>query len=289
MLKVIRTAAELIAERNDETSDIGFVPTMGNLHAGHISLLDKALTENSVVYFSIFVNPKQFGPSEDFNRYPRTLEQDVKLIQSSSDKYKNAKVIVYAPENPAEVFPQEHNQTISVLGISSVLEGKLRPGHFDGVATVVYQLFELVKPKRSYFGFKDYQQYLVIKQMVKDLMIPVNILGMPIIREASGLALSSRNQYLSDEQKRDSLILFKTLSEIKKIIAAESANILKARDYINKALKDPNWDYLELRDSETFSENIEHSKKISILAVYKMGTTRLLDNMQIDLNSPEDL
>lgn len=283
MVKLITTTQDLINERNLEADLIGFVPTMGNLHQGHISLLERALTEFKTVYFSIFVNPKQFGPSEDFNRYPRTLENDLDLIREITGKYPDSKVVVYAPVNPGEVFPPNHNQTISVHGLSTILEGKIRPGHFDGVTTVVYRLFELIKPSCAYFGLKDYQQYLVIKQMVKDLGLPVRIKGMPIIREEAGLALSSRNQYLSPEQKAASLILFKTLSHIRELISSNKSNLPKARAFIQESLQDKNWNYLELRDSETLSEDLSQSTSITILAVYQMGSTRLLDNMQIEL------
>lgn len=280
MVTLIQTTEELISQRAKENRPVGFVPTMGNLHAGHISLLTRALSEYETVYFSIFVNPKQFGPNEDFNRYPRTLENDINLIKEAAKSFSNSKIVVYSPKDPAEVFPTGQNQTISVQGLSTDLEGKIRPGHFDGVATVVYRLFELVKPTEAYFGLKDYQQFLVIKQMTKDLVMPVKITGMPIIREESGLALSSRNQYLSPEQKVGSLILSKTLNEVSKFVKTD---ISKAKDYIQQVTKDQNWNYLELRDSETFSTDITKSKNISILAVYQMGTTRLLDNMQVEV------
>jgi pantoate--beta-alanine ligase len=283
MIKCILKTSELIKERETELLDIGFVPTMGNLHQGHISLLIEALKEFKTVYFSIFVNPKQFGPSEDFNRYPRTLERDIELIKNSLLQFPDSKVIIYSPENPEEVFPKDGQQVISVNGLSTVLEGKIRPGHFDGVATVVYRLFDVVKPSKAYFGLKDYQQYLVIKQMVNDLALPIKIQGMPIIREIEGLALSSRNQYLTAEQKSTSLILFNTLSTLKNMINQKRVNIPKAKSFISEALKDPQWNYLEIRDSETFSEDISHSKNITILAVYQMGTTRLLDNMQVEV------
>jgi pantoate--beta-alanine ligase len=282
MVKLIQTTRELIHERNQDTR-VGFVPTMGNLHQGHISLLEKALSEFGTVYFSIFVNPKQFGPHEDFNRYPRTLENDLSLIRHSAERFSNSKVVVYSPLNPLEVFPEAENQTISVQGLSTELEGKIRPGHFDGVATVVHRLFKLIRPETAYFGLKDYQQYLVIQQMVKDLSMPIKIHGMPIVREDSGLALSSRNQYLSPEQKKASLHLYQTLNEVKKILSGNKKNIPQALDFIQQEVKDPNWNYLELRDSENFSANINQSTNITILAVYQLGSTRLLDNMQVEL------
>jgi pantoate--beta-alanine ligase len=286
MVILLRTTQELEAERSKD-STVGFVPTMGNLHQGHISLLECALSEYSTVYFSIFVNPKQFGPNEDFNRYPRTLEHDISLIEKAQSKFPNSKVVVYSPLDPKEVFPESSNQTISVLGLSTDLEGKIRPGHFDGVATVVYRLFKLTKPTTAYFGLKDYQQYLVIKKMVKDLNMPVKIQGMPIIRETDGLALSSLNQYLTPEQKEASLILSKTLKSLHNTISGKSENLAKAQKLIQDYLADKNWNYLEMRDSETFSRDISFSKNITILAVYQMGTTRLLDNMQVALSRPE--
>lgn len=283
MVKVIKETADLIHERELESVKIGFVPTMGNLHEGHLSLLERALTEHSVVYFSIFVNPKQFGPQEDFNRYPRTLEQDLSLIRTIGDKFDGSKIVVFAPENPSEVFPPEHNQTISVYGLSRDLEGKIRPGHFDGVATVVYRLFELVKPEKAYFGLKDFQQYHVIKQMVKDLSLPIEVIGMPIIREESGLAMSSRNQYLSADQKENSLILFRTLNELKEVLRSDSKNLEKVEVRIQELLHDKNWNYIEIRDTETFSSDVRSSNNVTILAVYQLGTTRLLDNMQMEV------
>jgi pantoate--beta-alanine ligase len=279
MVKLITVTSELREERKSDDM-IGFVPTMGNLHQGHISLLERALSEYKTVYFSIFVNPKQFGPNEDFNRYPRTLDHDLKLIEKSAERFPNSKVVVYSPKDPKEVFPENDNQTISVQGLSTDLEGKLRSGHFDGVATVVYRLFDLVKPHTAYFGLKDYQQYLVIRQMVKDLAMPIKIQGMPIIRETEGLAMSSRNQYLSIEQKEASLLISRTLKEIQVLL---KKNISEAKKYISEKLKDQNWDYLEIRDSETFSPEITNSKNITVLAVYRMGTTRLLDNIQVEI------
>lgn len=283
MVKLLKTTSELIQERSQENDLVGFVPTMGNLHAGHISLLEKALKENDVVYFSIFVNPKQFGPNEDFHKYPRTLEHDIKLIEECARKFNQKKVIVFAPANPQEVFPADLNRSISVTGLSTMLEGEIRPGHFDGVTTVVYRLFELVRPKKSYFGLKDYQQYLVIRQMVKDLVIPVEIIGMPIIRENTGLALSSRNQYLTQEQKEEGLILSRSLKKIAEIIAGNKANIPLAQKEIKTILQDQRWNYLELRDGETLSTDLTHSKQITLLGVFQLGTTRLLDNLQMEI------
>lgn len=283
MVKLISATAELQAERTLEKLPVGFVPTMGNLHQGHISLLEMAFNQFDVVYFSIFVNPKQFGPSEDFLSYPRTLENDLMLITDCHSRFPGKKVIVYSPKNPAEVFPEQADQSISVMGLNTELEGALRPGHFEGVATVVYRLFELIKPQCAYFGLKDYQQYLVIKQMVKDLLLPVEIMGLPIIRNSSGLALSSRNQYLSPEQKSEALKLSQTMLKIEKVLAGQKRNIPAARALIQQELMDKKWNYLEMRDAETLKEDLSQTRIITLLGVYQLGTTRLLDNLQVEL------
>lgn len=283
MLKVIATTADLQAERETQQAPIGFVPTMGNLHAGHISLLEEALKEFKTVYFSIFVNPKQFGPNEDFARYPRTLKDDLSLIEKSLKRFPNSTVIVYAPKDSTEVFPETGGHTVSVLDLTGILEGEIRPGHFDGVTTVVYRLFELIRPKKAFFGLKDYQQWAVIKKMVSDLLLPIEIIGMPIIREDSGLALSSRNQYLSDEQKRISLVLSQSLKEIASLISGKKENLNEAQRKIQELKTDSHWDYLEIRDADTLSSELTKSNKITILGVYKLGSTRLLDNLQMEI------
>lgn len=283
MVKLIRSAQEFIACRAEEKGRAGFVPTMGNLHAGHISLLERALADCDVAYFSIFVNPKQFGPTEDFKEYPRTLEQDLELIKSCLNKYPGKSVIVFAPENSEEVFPASDDQTIAVSNFNNIIEGKLRPHHFDGVSTVVFKLFQIVKPHKAYFGLKDYQQYLVIRQMVKDLGMPIEIIGMPIIREPNGLALSSRNQYLSQDQKEEALILSRSLIKITQTIAGKKDNLLKAKKEIEGLMTDSRWNYLEIRDAYSLSEDVKNSSRITLVAVFQLGSTRLLDNMQQEI------
>lgn len=283
MLKVINTTAELQEMRKSDSAPVGFVPTMGNLHAGHISLLEEALKEFKTVYFSIFVNPRQFGPSEDFARYPRTLKEDLSLIEKSLNLFSNSNVIVYAPKDPAEVYPETGGHTVSVLGLTDILEGEKRPGHFDGVTTVVYRLFELIRPKKAFFGLKDYQQWAVIKTMVTDLLLPIEIIGMPIIREASGLALSSRNQYLTTEQRKISLILSQSLRDIASLINGKKENLNKIQEKIRELKNDDNWDYLEIRDADSLSSDLAKSNRITIMGVYKLGSTRLLDNLQMEI------
>lgn len=281
MIDVIRTRAELIRVRESLIAPWGFVPTMGNLHAGHISLLLEAHQDFDIAFFSIFVNPKQFGPSEDFQKYPRTLEQDLERIQASLAPGK--RVIVFAPSSVEEIYPADDRDIFSVLHVTEEFEGALRPGHFNGVATVVYKLFDLVKPSKAYFGLKDYQQFLVIKQLVKDLCLPIEIVGMPIVREESGLAMSSRNQYLSPEQKAEGLTLSQTLYRVRDLINQNRENLPQAQTYIASVLKDPRWNYLELRDAETLSKDLRHSRRLTLLGVFQLGTTRLLDNLQLEL------
>lgn len=283
MVIVHHSTAALIDERARENASVGFVPTMGNLHQGHISLLREALKHDAVVYFSIFVNPKQFGPSEDFNRYPRTLDDDLNLIREVNKEFPSAKIVVYAPASPEEVYPPGYNQKVNVEGLSGLLEGALRPGHFEGVATVVYRLFEIVRPREAYFGLKDYQQYLVIRQMVKDFQLPIRITGMPIVREDSGLALSSRNQYLNDEERSEALVLSRTLNKVKSILDGKKKNLPEAQKFIRETLADKRWNYLELRDGETLSPDVSGSSLVTLLAVFQLRTTRLLDNAQMEL------
>jgi pantoate--beta-alanine ligase len=282
-MKVIDSTAGLQQHRSLISSRVGFVPTMGNLHLGHISLLDRALKENDDVYFSIFVNPTQFGPGEDFSKYPRTLQDDLKLIEKKASEYPGKGVIVFAPKSPEEIYPSTGIKTVTVPDLKHILEGEFRPTHFDGVTTVVYRLFDLVRPLRSYFGLKDYQQYVIIKQMVQQEKLAVEIIGMPIIREADGLAMSSRNQYLTPDQRRASLILYQSLSTVLKLLNHDLGNLPKARALMKELENDPNWNYLELRDSETLSEDVSRSKQVTILGVYQFGSTRLLDNMQMEI------
>ncbi len=281
-VEIIKTRQELDSTRSNLAGPIGLVPTMGNLHLGHISLLEASLKDCDNTFITIFVNPKQFGPNEDFNRYPRTLEADIELIKNKAQSF-NKNIYIFAPQNPEEIYDQHSNYEIEVIPLSSVLEGHLRPGHFRGVATVVYKLFDLIKPNKAYFGLKDYQQLLVIKNMVKDLLLPIEIIPMEIIREPSGLALSSRNQYLSQEQRDQSLILSLTLNHISNIIENTFTNLDKAQVFISKCLIDKNWNYLEIRDGDTLEMVSKHTKNIVILGVYQLGTTRLLDNKKIEL------
>ena len=283
MIKLFTTVDEFTSYK-DSLSDksIGLVPTMGNLHEGHLSLINESSKENDITVVTIFVNPLQFGPNEDFDKYPRTLEQDIQRIETLGIA---KDILVLAPSNPKEIYPQGYNTTISVSGISEGLCGSSRPGHFDGVTTVVYRLFKITSPNTAYFGQKDYQQQLVIKKMTADLDLNIQIKTMPIIREESGLAKSSRNQYLSTEQVEQALELNSTLTIISDILTNQTyldASI-ELNGVLEEKISDPRWEYLEILDSDTLQEINPATNSAVILGALKVGETRLIDNQAIKI------
>lgn len=281
MIKVFTTRFDFDHYRNSLTSDkkIGLVPTMGNLHKGHISLVEKSVSENDVTVITIFVNPKQFGPNEDFDKYPRTLDEDLAKVSAVAlliDAKKD--IVVFAPKSLEDIYPEGFSTIISVgPGMTQKLEGKVRPTHFDGVTTVVYLLFKIAKAHTAYFGQKDVQQCLIIKKMVRDLEIPINIHIMPIVRNAEGLALSSRNQYLSEAEKAEALILPQTILKIEKLIRTKQ----DYKGFVETALSDKRWDYLEILDSRNLEAPTAKTQELVIVAAFRSGTTRLLDNILV--------
>lgn len=277
MIKLFTTRKDFDSYRNSlTTTKIGLVPTMGNLHDGHMSLLAQALKENDAAIVTIYVNPKQFGPNEDFDKYPRTLDADLAKISSLHRTIDPTKeVLVFAPISDDEVYPKGFKTNISITGFNQILEGAIRPTHFDGVSTVVYRLFKIARAHNAYFGQKDFQQVLIIKKMVRDLELDININVMPIIRSSEGLALSSRNQYLSDSQKKEALIIINTITEIKNIILSNAC----PENYVENSLKDSRWDYIKVLDADSLDDIAPESKNIAILAAFRMGETRLIDNV----------
>lgn len=275
MNKVITSSLELKHFLKDYQS-IGYVPTMGNLHDGHLSLLKKSLAENEISVISIYVNPTQFAANEDFDTYPRTLKEDISKIAALSKE-----IIIFAPKNDKEIYPQ--NKSIFKVDhpMTKILEGKLRPGHFDGVTTVVKRLFEIVTPTRAYFGKKDYQQYLIIKEMVKILNLDIEVIGLPIIREEDGLAMSSRNNYMSAEQRKAASFVSKTLISLKDQLEKNShiEDFLKHLDDFKK--NHPEFNYLELCDKKQLLPVNKPCKDLILLANYQMGDIKLLDNLEI--------
>ena len=269
-----------IKEWKQENTKIGLVPTMGALHKGHASLIETAKKTCDKVVVSVFVNPIQFGPNEDFDKYPRTIENDLELCK------KLGVDIVFAP-TPKEMYGENTKLSNTELtfvcppyNLVDCLCGKARPGHFDGVATVVLKLFNIVKPDYAFFGQKDAQQLFILKKMIKDLNIDLTIVPCPIVRETDGLALSSRNTYLSKEERENALTISKALKEIGNLYNSGTVdtNILFDAGF---SILNPNIDleYLEFRDFETF-EKIHTARKNTLVAIAaKVGKTRLIDNI----------
>lgn len=270
--------------RQGET--IAFVPTMGNLHAGHLSLIKLAQQKADRVVVSIYVNPMQFAPDEDFDSYPRTLEQDIEsLDQMATD-------MVFTPETKT-IYPQGESMmtTVDVPGISDILEGEFRPGFFRGVATVVLKLFNMVRPDIAVFGEKDYQQLLIIRRLVEDFDLAIEIIGAEIVREADGLAMSSRNRYLSDTERRTSVALSNVLQACRAQINTSEIPLQAALDRANETLVDEGFtvDYLTLRETGSLqpvsNDELTAGQPLVLLAAAKIGDTRLLDNLKFNYKS----
>tara|TARA_B100001971_G_scaffold215195_1_gene260214 strand:- start:40397 stop:41239 length:843 start_codon:yes stop_codon:yes gene_type:complete len=279
MIKLFKTNEEYFNwhEKNQQKT-IGFAPTMGNIHNAHLSLLEQALIENEVGIISIYVNPTQFGEGEDFDAYPRTLSDDIEKIKTLESKY-NKDIIIYAPRE-TDIYPQGFTNYLKAHQIAADLEGDLRPTHFDGVVTVVARLFEIIKPHKSYFGKKDYQQLKLIELMAREHYPQVEVKGMPIIREPNGLAMSSRNNYLSPAQKDEALALRNSLLAVSKEIE-KGASINEIKELIQNLKTDKKLNYLDLKSAIDFSPLNEIKKPIVILGNYQIGSTRLLDNVEV--------
>jgi len=259
---------------------IGFVPTMGALHDGHLTLVRKSKEENDITVVSIFVNPKQFGPNEDFASYPRTFESDKEKLEKEGVDF-----LFYSDVN--DMYPEDYSTSVEVTSdITKKLCGRKRPGHFNGVTTVVAKLFNIVLPDNAYFGLKDYQQYVIIKRMVKDLNFSINIVGVPIVRESDGLAMSSRNKYLSPDERKDAVLIYTSLLEAKKLIenGIKSAYIIKKEiENILGRSRFSKIDYVEIVDPETLKSVDNISKTVLIAIACYFGKARLIDNMLIEV------
>ena len=276
MVRTVRELRAAIARARAEGKRIGFVPTMGNLHSGHVALVEKASQRADFVVASIFVNPLQFGPNEDLAKYPRTLAADQEKLVSAGCH------LLFAP-TPEEMYPQgmDDQTLISVPVVSEGLCGGSRPGHFEGVATVVAKLFNMVQPDLAVFGEKDFQQLAVIRKLVRDLNLPVQIFGEPTVRADDGLALSSRNVYLSAEQRQVAPQLFATLKDMADSICGGrddfSRLTLDGLKHLEKAGFRP--DYLEIREAGSLRPAQAGDKELVILVAAYLGTTRLIDNL----------
>jgi pantoate--beta-alanine ligase len=253
----------------------GFVPTMGALHKGHISLVEKAVNENDIVVVSVFVNPTQFNDPKDLERYPRNLEADLRLLEETGCD------LVFAP-SVNEIYPEPDTREFNFGTLETVMEGKHRPGHFNGVAQVVSKLFDIVQPHKAYFGLKDFQQLAIIKNMVAQLQLPVEIVSCPIIREDSGLAMSSRNELLTADERKNAAVISNTLFEAKKLKNEKSVPTLT--EWIAETInKNPflRVEYAEIVDSSTLQpvENWNSNKEIVCCVAVFCGKIRLIDNI----------
>jgi len=261
-----------------EGRSTGFVPTMGALHAGHMSLVRAALAECQPAIASIFVNPTQFAPTEDFQKYPRTFEEDSRKLEDAGVDY------LFAPE-ASEIYPPGFRTWVNVEGLSDRLDGKVRQGHFRGVATIVLKLLEIVQPQKAFFGRKDAQQARIIRQMARDLHLDSEIVVCPIVREPDGLAMSSRNAYLNPEERRAATILVRTLDGARASISRGERDALRLTAAMRETLRteplaEP--DYVELVDAETL-EPVTRLRGVCLAMLsVRIGATRLIDNLLIE-------
>lgn len=277
-MQIARTIDEMRALRHRLSGTVGFVPTMGYLHQGHLALVRQARTENPTVIASIYVNPAQFGTGEDLAGYPRDLDRDLESLQAEKAD------IVFIPSD-AEMYPPGFSSWVDVGSIAERLEGASRPGHFRGVATVVARLFNIGRPSRAYFGQKDAQQVLVIKRMVTDLNMDVEIVAIPTIRESDGLAMSSRNVRLSPEERLAATVLFRALTlarELRDKGETDAGEIRRRMTLLIEEEPLAQIDYVSVADAQTLEElSLIERPALASLAVW-IGTTRLIDNMPLD-------
>ena len=274
-MKVIETIDEMRKLRQQLTEPVGLVPTMGYLHEGHLSLVRRARIENPSVVVSIFVNPTQFGPREDFKAYPRDPQRDLTLLEKEKTD------VVFMP-SADEMYPPRFNSWVEVGKITERLEGASRPGHFRGVTTVVAKLFNIVQPTRAYFGQKDAQQVIVIKKMVADLDMNLEIVTLPTVREDDGLAMSSRNAYLNPEQRKAAVVLYQSLNLAQKLYADGERDAGKIRQEMTTLIqKEPlaEIDYISIADNETLDELDTVTPPALVSLAVKFGKTRLIDNV----------
>jgi pantoate--beta-alanine ligase len=286
-VEIIRTTSwmkEWARAARAEGHVLGLVPTMGALHAGHVALVERARRECSKAAVSIFVNPKQFGPKEDFAKYPRNLEEDAEMLKGIGVD------AVFAP-TLEEIYPDGFRTYVTVEGISERLEGKTRPGHFRGVATVVLKLFEIVGPRFAYFGRKDAQQVRIIASMARDLNLDAEIVVHPIVREPDGLALSSRNAYLSGDERKAATVLYRALAAAKAELEVGTRDALELQRVMARVIGDEElarMDYAELVNAETFEPVVRVGgwSCYAVVAAW-VGKTRLIDNALIEMEGEE--
>ena len=282
LCKTVPEIRELIAKFKQDDKSIGLVPTMGALHKGHASLIKTSHEENDITVVSVFVNPTQFGPNEDYAAYPRTLDHDVEVATKAGAD------VVFAPK-PEELYPHKEMTWVEVTGdITKVLCGRTRPIHFRGVTTIITKLFNLVQPDSAYFGLKDAQQTEVLRRMVEDLFFNVDLRIMPIVRETDGLAKSSRNTYLSPDERKAALILSRSLNHAKKLFDnGERSTDTLLNEVTNMIKSEPmsNIDYVEMYQMPGLAPvnaQIADGEKVLLAVAVKFGTTRLIDNVVLE-------
>lgn len=281
-MKIVTTIAEFRqVRRGYGFESVGFVPTMGYLHEGHLELIRRARTENERVVASIYVNPKQFSPTEDLSRYPRDLDRDFHMLAGENVD------LVFVPSNEV-MYPPDYQTTVSVSRVTQALEGLRRPTHFDGVTTVVAKLFNIVQPSRAYFGQKDAQQSVVIRQMVRDLNFDLEIVVCPTVRESDGLAMSSRNKYLTEDERKGATVLYKALQSAKSIWDGGTRNSGILRAAMMETLSEEllaRVDYISAADPVTLEEwhgEIPRDSGLLLSMAVFFGQTRLIDNLLLE-------
>ncbi len=278
MLKIVHDMSEmhdLAMQLRQEGRTIGLVPTMGALHQGHLSLMEYARKASDIVIVSLFVNPTQFGAGEDLHKYPRDIAGD-------TEKSASAGVDILFTPSVSQIYPEGFRTFVSVEGLSQVLCGKSRPGHFRGVATVVLKLLNIVKPQKSFFGQKDYQQTVIIKRMVKDLCLDADIIVVPTVRETDGLAMSSRNQYLNPMERQAAAALYRSLNQARSLFENGVKSADKLRETILRIIKEESsvqTEYIAVIHPETLEEVTEAIKGTVIALAGRIGNTRLIDNI----------
>ncbi len=276
--KTIQSVRTLIAAARSKGKKIGLVPTMGALHTGHISLIEQAAKDSDFVVVSIFVNPTQFAPGEDFEKYPRPIDADLDICKKAGVH------LVFAP-TPDQIYPTENITWVNVEKITEHLCGQSRPGHFRGVTTVCAKLFNIVQPDLAFFGQKDAQQAIVIKRMVADLNMPLRIILCPTVREPDGLAISSRNQYLTEQQSKDAALIYESLQKCRQLVqqgTTDTELIIAQMRKILEQVPSIQIEYISITDAETLEAIDNIDRKLLAAIAVKIGQTRLIDNILVD-------
>lgn len=280
-MKIVKNIISLrkeLQKRKENQEIIGFVPTMGALHEGHLALVREAISQTDCVVVSIFVNPKQFGENEDFDNYPRNLEKDIEILSTENVDY------LFAPDCQ-EMWPEGNETFVDTQNLSNILQGELRPGHFRGVLSVVAKLFNITQANKAFFGEKDFQQLAIIRKMVKDLSFPIDIIGVPTLRESNGVAASSRNALLTKEEKKAAVIILKALNQALETFNRGETNSEKLKSLTKNIIKNEPRAFLEqieILDFENLKPISEVKDKAVILLVVKFGNVRLLDHIYLN-------